>query len=104
MPETLASTITGLAEDIGATNSKRRRVPKDPLAPHRNLTSYIHFTNEVRPGIVKDEPTIAPRDVARLLGVKWRALTEKQRDVSRGGWLRVCVKATNVFISMVTEI
>jgi hypothetical protein len=82
MPETLVSTLTGLAEDIGATNSKKRRVPKDPLAPHRNLTSYIHFTNEVRPGIVKDSPNIAPRDVARLLGVKWRALSEKQRDVS----------------------
>ncbi|ORZ04341.1 high mobility group box domain-containing protein, partial [Absidia repens] len=52
---------------------------KDPRAPTRNLTSYIHYTNDNRKKIVDAHPGMAPRDVARTLGEGWRGLSAKEK-------------------------
>ncbi|KAI8099261.1 high mobility group box domain-containing protein [Halteromyces radiatus] len=52
---------------------------KDPNAPHRNVSNYIHFSNEVRESIVKKKPNISPRDIARQIGEMWNKLSDKQK-------------------------
>ncbi|KAI8339351.1 high mobility group box domain-containing protein [Chlamydoabsidia padenii] len=83
LPDSLLTNFPSLTKEMETSKKKRRvakKMAKDPLAPHRNLTSYIHFTNEARSSIVKANPDLAPRDVARKLGEEWRGLSDKQRE------------------------
>lgn len=52
---------------------------KDPNAPKRGLSAYMFFANEQRDKVREDNPGIKFGEVGKLLGEKWKALSEKQR-------------------------
>ncbi|ORY14289.1 high mobility group box domain-containing protein [Clohesyomyces aquaticus] len=52
---------------------------KDPNAPKRGLSAYMFFANEQRDKVREDNPGIKFGEVGKMLGEKWKALTEKQR-------------------------
>jgi len=52
---------------------------KDPNAPKRGLSAYMFFANEQREKVREDNPGIKFGEVGKLLGEKWKALSEKQR-------------------------
>ncbi|KAL5118046.1 Non-histone chromosomal protein 6 [Pleosporales sp. CAS-2024a] len=52
---------------------------KDPNAPKRGLSAYMFFANQERDKVREDNPGIKFGEVGKLLGEKWKALTEKQR-------------------------
>jgi hypothetical protein len=69
----------------------------DPNAPKRGLSAYMFFANEQREKVREDNPGIkfgkftayyhsdecdantSPGEVGKMLGEKWKALSEKQR-------------------------
>ncbi|USP73841.1 nucleosome binding protein [Curvularia clavata] len=53
---------------------------KDPNAPKRGLSAYMFFANEQREKVREDNPGIKFGEVGKLLGEKWKALNEKQRQ------------------------
>ena len=74
---------------------------KDPNAPKRGLSAYMFFANEQRENVRAENPGIAfgklplkhslPKDpsltihfhtgqVGKVLGERWKALSQKQRD------------------------
>jgi len=52
---------------------------KDPNAPKRGLSAYMFFANEQREKVREDNPGIKFGEVGKLLGEKWKALSDKQR-------------------------
>ena len=69
----------------------------DPNAPKRGLSAYMFFANDQRDKVREDNPGIkfgklifknmlplfsnpAPGEVGKLLGEKWKALSDKQRQ------------------------
>jgi len=52
---------------------------KDPNAPKRGLSAYMFFANEQRENVREENPGISFGQVGKVLGVRWKALNEKQR-------------------------
>ncbi|KAL6706586.1 Non-histone chromosomal protein 6 [Coniothyrium glycines] len=53
---------------------------KDPNAPKRGLSAYMFFANEQREKVREDNPGIKFGEVGKVLGEKWKGLSEKQRQ------------------------
>jgi hypothetical protein len=58
---------------------KGKRAKKDPNAPKRGLSAYMFFANEQRENVRDENPGVSFGQVGKLLGERWKALTEKQR-------------------------
>merc|ERR1711939_212066 len=63
----------------GADKSAGGKRKKDPNMPKRGLSAYMFFANEQRDKVREENPGIKFGDVGKMLGEKWKALTEKQR-------------------------
>jgi len=62
------------------TGGKRsKRGPKDPAAPKRARGSFVFFTFEMRPIIMKENPNTEFVQMGTILGERWRALTPEQK-------------------------
>ncbi|KAK4207323.1 High mobility group box domain containing protein [Rhypophila sp. PSN 637] len=62
-----------------ATKEKTRRTKKDPNAPKRGLSAYMFFANEQRENVREENPGVSFGEVGKILGQRWKALSEKQR-------------------------
>jgi len=58
---------------------KQKRAKKDPNAPKRGLSAYMFFANEQRENVRAENPGIAFGQVGKVLGERWKALSDKQR-------------------------
>jgi len=58
---------------------KDKRKKKDPNAPKRGLSAYMFFANEQRENVRAENPGIAFGQVGKVLGERWKALSDKQR-------------------------
>jgi len=58
------------------TKVKRK---KDPNAPKRGLSAYMFFANDNREKVRTDNPGITFGEVGKLLGEKWKELTDKEK-------------------------
>lgn len=58
------------------TKVKRK---KDPNAPKRGLSAYMFFANDQREKVREDNPGIKFGDVGKILGEKWKELTDKDK-------------------------
>ncbi|XP_064614519.1 PMS1 protein homolog 1-like [Liolophura sinensis] len=46
----------------------------------RPQTAFIHFSKEIRPTVVQENPGASFEDIARLIGQKWKNLTETDKQ------------------------
>jgi len=60
--------------------TKGSKKKKDPNAPKRGLSAYMFFANEQRENVRAENPGIAFGQVGKVLGERWKALSQKQRD------------------------
>ncbi|EFE37606.1 hypothetical protein TRV_07738, partial [Trichophyton verrucosum HKI 0517] len=51
----------------------------DPNAPKRGLSAYMIFANEQRAAVREENPNITFGQVGKVLGERWKALSDKQR-------------------------
>ncbi|KAF2202358.1 hypothetical protein GQ43DRAFT_430817 [Delitschia confertaspora ATCC 74209] len=70
-----AASTRGKGKDKADGGKKK----KDPNAPKRGLSAYMFFANEQREKVREENPGIKFGEVGKMLGVKWKALNEKQR-------------------------
>ncbi|KAL4785689.1 high mobility group box domain-containing protein [Aspergillus varians] len=61
------------------TREPTARKKKDPNAPKRGLSAYMFFANDNREKVREDNPGITFGQVGKMLGEKWKALSEKDR-------------------------
>lgn len=66
-------------EEDDKKSKKKKKEERDPNAPKRNLSSYMLYSQSVRPDTVKEHPELKAVDVAKLIGQKWNALSEKEK-------------------------
>ncbi|KAF2432839.1 hypothetical protein EJ08DRAFT_647932 [Tothia fuscella] len=59
------------------TTTKRK---KDPNAPKRGLSAYMFFANDNRDKVREDNPGIKFGEVGKMLGEKWKELTDKDKE------------------------
>lgn len=52
---------------------------KDPNAPKRGLSAYMFFANDNRDKVREENPGIKFGEVGKLLGERWKELTEKEK-------------------------
>merc|ERR1719320_2152604 len=57
---------------------KKKPFKKDPNAPKRPLSGYMIFVNEVRSGVVADNPDMSVTDILKEVGSMWRDLDEAE--------------------------
>lgn len=57
-----------------------KKAKKDPNAPKRGLSAYMFFANEQRPNVIAENANISFGQVGKILGERWKALSEKQRQ------------------------
>ncbi|CAI7677147.1 Non-histone chromosomal protein 6 [Penicillium manginii] len=72
MPKEKSTTRKGGKERV-----QRRK--KDPNAPKRGLSAYMFFANDNRDKVREENPGITFGQVGKMLGDKWKALTETER-------------------------
>jgi len=61
------------------TTTRGGKKKKDPNAPKRGLSAYMFFANEQRENVRAENPGIAFGQVGKVLGERWKALSDKQR-------------------------
>ncbi|XP_076467888.1 high mobility group-T protein-like [Babylonia areolata] len=62
----------------GAKAPKRKR-PKDPNAPKRNLSAFFFYCADARPQLLKEKPGLSVADVAKELGRRWETLPDRPK-------------------------
>jgi len=69
-----------MPKEKGTRRAKGSKKKKDPNAPKRGLSAYMFFANEQRENVRSENPGIAFGQVGKVLGERWKALSEKQRQ------------------------
>jgi hypothetical protein len=62
--------------EIHIKNNKKEKKIKDPNAPKKNISNYLHFSKEFRPKYKKENPEIKPQDIIKKLGEEWNKIKE----------------------------
>jgi hypothetical protein len=52
---------------------------KDPNAPKRPLSTFFLFSQDERPKIKKDNPSLSVADIAKLIGERWRSIGDDKK-------------------------
>lgn len=59
--------------------ARRKKKPKDALAPKLPLSGYNFFMRESRPGILERNLDASIQEITRKVALEWGSLTEEQR-------------------------
>lgn len=55
---------------------KKPKKTKDPNAPIKNISNYLHFSKEFRPKIVKENPDLKSKDIMKKMAEEWNKIKE----------------------------
>ncbi len=58
---------------------RANKAQKDPNAPKRPLSTFFLFSQDERPKIKKDNPSLSVADIAKLIGERWRSIGEDKK-------------------------
>ncbi|KAI9141953.1 hypothetical protein BKA69DRAFT_352378 [Paraphysoderma sedebokerense] len=57
----------------------KKKIPRDPNAPKKPLSSYMLFCHDVRDKISEENPGINQQEVARIMGTLWKELPAEKK-------------------------
>ena len=60
-------------------NWPKPKSKKDPTKPKQGLSAYIMFTSDIREQTKKENPDKPMTELSKIMGAKWKALTEEQK-------------------------
>ena len=55
---------------------KNPKKTKDPNAPIKNISNYLHFSKEFRPKVVKENPDLKSKDIMKKMAEEWNKIKE----------------------------
>ncbi|KAL7541682.1 hypothetical protein ACHAXR_011129 [Thalassiosira sp. AJA248-18] len=67
------------SSNVMSGGRKYNKKQKDPNAPKRARGSYVFFTLDERPKIVKENPEMKFTETGHVMGERWRALTPEDK-------------------------
>ena len=79
----ITENITSIVEEIEKTkktSNKKRRKPKDPNAPKKNLNSFLLYCGDVREKFKTDNPNLKQNKMMEELGKKWKEFSDKKKN------------------------
>merc|ERR1712144_38493 len=60
-------------------NKKFKKVPKDKNAPKKPLTPFFLFSMEMRPQLLKEDPSLSIQVLGKKMGELWHKLPEEDK-------------------------
>jgi len=57
---------------------KKKRKPSDPTLPKRPLSAFIFFSVDRRPGLMREQPTMNPKECLQAIGKEWAQLVDRE--------------------------
>lgn len=74
----LEDRVSKLEIQLKNNNKENKRIKtkktKDPNAPIKNMSNYLHFSKEFRPKIVKENPEINSKDIMKKIAEEWNKI------------------------------
>ncbi|WFC97931.1 Non-histone chromosomal protein 6 [Malassezia yamatoensis] len=61
------------------TTTRKTKSKKDPAAPKRPLSAYMFFSQDWRERVKTENPDAGFGDVGRLLGTKWKEMSDDEK-------------------------
>ncbi|SAM62229.1 probable NHP6B-nonhistone chromosomal protein [Ustilago bromivora] len=62
-----------------STQKRTTKSKKDPAAPKRPLSAYMFFSQDQRERVKADNPDAGFGDVGRLLGARWKEMSDVEK-------------------------
>jgi len=62
-------------------SSKKKKKAKDPNAPKRNLSAWMHYSISTRADVKASQPDLTFGEITKAASAKWKALSEQERAV-----------------------
>ena len=63
---------------------KKKSAKKDPNAPKRGMSAFMLWSNFMRPQIKAEQPDLKLTDISKVLGEKWKAVTDEVKQEFQG--------------------
>ncbi|KAN0065364.1 Non-histone chromosomal protein 6 [Thecaphora frezii] len=63
-----------------STGKRTTKAKKDPAAPKRPLSAYMFFSQDHREKVKSENPDAGFGDVGRLLGAKWKEMSDSEKQ------------------------
>ncbi len=60
---------------------KEEKKAKDPNAPKRNISAFMHYSKDSREGLKASQPELTFGEIAKAMSVNWKALSVQERAV-----------------------
>ena len=60
-------------------SNEAKRTPRDPSLPKRPHNAFFYFSQERRPAMQKEFPTLTKKEIAALLSQKWAELPPNEK-------------------------
>lgn len=70
----------GKSGDEEGSKKTKQKKKKDPNAPKRALSGFMYFSQTERENVKKDNPSIAFKDMGRVLGEKWNKMSAEEKE------------------------
>jgi len=70
----------------GANPVRKRRTKKakDPNAPKRNVSAYMHYSSSARADVKKSQPELSFVEITKVVSARWNSLSDQERAVWNG--------------------
>ena len=65
---------------VGQTKNKKQKDTNEENKSKRTLTGYQLYSKDIRDNVKKEFPEKDPREIMKIIAVKWNNLKENQKD------------------------
>ncbi|CAM9436643.1 unnamed protein product [Ectocarpus sp. 12 AP-2014] len=63
----------------GPLKVPNKRAKKDPLAPKRAMSAFLHFSQSMRPRLRETYPEAKNMDMSKMLGQEWNRMSDEEK-------------------------
>ena len=66
-------------QEQSSKKSKKKKKAKDPNAPKRNVSAYLHFSSAKRGDVKESQPDLSFGEITKVVTASWKALSVEER-------------------------
>src|SRR5210317_235635 len=66
-------------EEESGKKSKKKKKVKDPNAPKRNVSAYLHYSSAKRGDVKESQPDLSFGEITKVVTASWKALSVEER-------------------------
>lgn len=85
------------------TKKRKKKEKKDPNLPKRPMASYIYFSNHFRQQVKEENPSADQKEIARLMGQRWKDLGIEEKKVRNSNGNHVLSPADTLYSTLACQ-